>query len=236
MQHNIQSLYNVTSNKYDKRHDNATTRHLRKREMEAMKKHVKGLVLDIGCGTGVYTDVADDYVGIDTAKNMLEEARKKSNRVFVAASAEELPFGNETFDTAICMFTVLNLCDYKKAAREMRRVLKNGGFAVVSVASVWDRKNYRFLDKLRDTHDSDTKNIRIEKGKLKFRLFTKDELTKLFKKEEFDLTEFHGVYKWQEPYWNKYVKFSLLAKIKLLLERVLPSKTGRIFIAVFRKA
>jgi ubiquinone/menaquinone biosynthesis C-methylase UbiE len=227
-------LYDATAHVYDKRHENATTRHLRKREMEMLKKYTKGLVLDIGCGTGVYSGISDDYIGIDVSKNMLAEAVKKRKNHFAVAAAEHLPFSDYSFDTTICMFTVLNLCDHKKAVKEMKRVMKTNGTAIVSVASVWDKKNYSFFEKLKDGNVPDAKSVRIEKEKLKFKLFKKNELIEMFEKEGFTLREFHGVYKWQEPFWNKYVDFGHRARIKLILERVLPSKTARIYVVVFR--
>ncbi len=230
------ALYDKTAHLYDKRHENDTTTHLRKMETKMLKKYARGLVLDVGCGTGVYSGLFEKYTGIDISGKMIKEALRKSKQRYAMANAENLPFHDGTFDTVICMFTVLNLCDYKKAAKEMRRVLKKGGTLIISVASVWDRKNYSMLDKLRGRFDSDIKSIRIERNRLRFKLFTKPELMSLFENAGFRLEEFHGIYKWQEPYWNKYVKFDAVAKTKLVLERMLQSKTGRIYIAVFRKA
>jgi ubiquinone/menaquinone biosynthesis C-methylase UbiE len=228
-------FYDSTASKYDIRHDNATTRHMRKIELQVLRQYSKGFVLDVGCGTGVYSDISENYAGIDPAKNMALIANKKSGKFFAVAKAEHLPFHDKSFDTVICMFTVLNLCDVFRAVREMRRVLKDGGILVVSVASVWDKKNYGFMDKIMGKHISETKNVRIEKEKLIFKLFAKKELVKLFEKEEFRLLEFRGVYRWQEPFWNKYKDFNFLQKIKLGIEVFLPAGTGRIYIAVFRK-
>jgi SAM-dependent methyltransferase len=230
----MDSLYEKTAEKYDKRHENATTRHLRKRERNILRKHAKGLVLDVGCGTGEYADFAD--IGIDPSSSMIKEAMKKSKRIYCAAKAEALPFKDGSFDSLICMFTVLNLCDYRKAASEMKRVVKENGTVIISVASVWDRKDYTFRQKLRNRHDSDVKNIRIEKNRMRFKLFTKRELTGIFQNQGFFLKEMHGIFKWQNPRWNKYADFSTKERIKLAIERMLPTKAARIYIAVFRKA
>ncbi|MBI4170889.1 MAG: class I SAM-dependent methyltransferase [Candidatus Aenigmarchaeota archaeon] len=235
MENHAKSLYNYTAKFYDRRHNNDATRHLRKRELELLRKYAHGFILDVGCGTGVYAGLFENYTGMDISKRMINEAMKKSKKLYAAADAEKIPFKDGSFDSVICMFTVLNLCDYRKAVKEMHRALKKNGRLIVSVASVWDRKNYSFWTRLNGRFDSDVKNVRIEKDRLRFRLFTKDELIKIFQYAGFELLEFHGVYKWQEPYWNRYVKFGMTAKIKLVLERLLPSKTGRIYIAVFRK-
>jgi ubiquinone/menaquinone biosynthesis C-methylase UbiE len=229
-------FYDSTAFSYDIRHDNATTRHLRKRESQVLTKHAKGLVLDIGCGTGMYSGISQNFIGIDPSSNMIKEAKKKTDKNFALAKAENLPFASSSFDTAICMFTVLNLCEAGRAIKEMKRILKPNGAVVVSVASVWDRKNYRFIDKIRGKYDSEIKNIRIEKNRLNFRLFKEKYLVKAFEKEGFILKEMHGVFKLQEPYWNKYKNFSLFQRIKLEMERLIPPGTGRIYIAAFKAA
>ncbi len=229
-------FYNSTADRYDKRHDNATTKHLRKRELKVLKKYARGLVLDVGCGTGEYAGIVKEYVGIDSSVKMILEARKKNPGHFLTASAESLPFSENSFDTVICMFTVLNLCDAKKAAKEMSRVLKAGGCLVLSAASVWDKKNYRFLQKVKGKSDSDVKSVRIDNEKLRFMLFRHKDLAKLFESKGLKMIENHGIFKIQEPYWNKYKEFGLIGKIKLEIERLLPPGSGRIYIMAFRKA
>ena len=55
-------------------------------------------ILDAGCGTGrdveYFLDEEMDAIGIDMAKGMLEEARKRSNKEFALGDAENLPFKN----------------------------------------------------------------------------------------------------------------------------------------------
>lgn len=235
MENNAKNLYDLTAHSYDSRHDNDTTRHMRRREAGVLAKHARGLVLDIGCGTGAHAKMFEKYIGADMSRKMVLEASKKNKKQYIIANAESLPFASSSFDSVICMFTVLNLCDAKRAAKEMSSVLKAGGTAVVSVASVWDRKNYGMWSKLRGRPDADAKNVRIEKNRLAFKLFTKRGLIKIFENTGFRLQEFHGIYKWQEPYWNRYASFGIAARAKLLLENILPSQTGRIYIAAFRK-
>ncbi len=97
-------------------------------------------VLDVGCGAGVDTLVAaaktgpgGRAVGIDLVPEMLQRARENLRRTtlenvsFEEASAEELPFANQSFDVVISN-GVFNLVPYKlKALKEVWRVLKPNG-------------------------------------------------------------------------------------------------------------
>lgn len=97
-------------------------------------------VLDLGCGAGFDTFVADQLVGpegrvagVDLSPEMLavaEEARMEtgfSQINFRQAIVEALPFQNCSFDVALSN-GVLNLIPDKPAAlREVFRVLKPGG-------------------------------------------------------------------------------------------------------------
>ncbi len=71
---------------------------------------IKGRVLDIGCGTGMFLDhmvgFFTDYVGIDPSKNMIEIAAQKhrylSNVQFFNCKLEHFSLGK--FDTIVALF------------------------------------------------------------------------------------------------------------------------------------
>lgn len=97
-------------------------------------------VLDVGCGAGFDLVVAAGLAGpegrvcgIDVTPEMAEKARDNLARAGVAhgevhiAGAEEIPYGDESFDLVVSN-GVLNLSPLKeKCFREIYRVLKPGG-------------------------------------------------------------------------------------------------------------
>lgn len=90
-------------------------------------------VLELGCGTGLFTQSFDKtgahIVAIDVSNDLLDQARQKnvsSHVSFQNEDAESLTFGNESFD-AVVGSSVLHHLDMDKALSEMRRVLKSGG-------------------------------------------------------------------------------------------------------------
>ncbi|MDI6721040.1 MAG: class I SAM-dependent methyltransferase [Candidatus Aenigmarchaeota archaeon] len=230
---NPKDFYDRTAEIYDGRHDNATARRICHMEEKLIKKYTNGLVLDIGCGTGGHLKFAD-WIGIDVSKNMLATARKKSDVNLSAARAEFLPFRDESLDS-LCMFNVLNLCDAEQACREAARVVKRNGVAIVSATSAWDRKNISFFRRLFSKPVSFQKNVRIEKSRLRFHLFSRNELIGLFAGNGFTLLHFDGLYSLQQPYWGWHREFTLLEKFRLKLERVMPKHPARVYFCVFRR-
>jgi SAM-dependent methyltransferase len=96
-------------------------------------------VLDIGCGTG-YTafHLAQSYgaqvIALDLNPRSVGEAWKRVSKhglqqriKVLQASAHDLPFPENTFDTAI-VESVLVFCDAATAVLEAHRILKSGGF------------------------------------------------------------------------------------------------------------
>ena len=100
-------------------------------------------VLDVGCGTGVLAREAVRRVGpsgfvsgVDPAPGMLAMAKRLAPTVeWQRATAELLPFPNESFDAVVSQFGLMFCIDRCQALREMVRVLTPQGY--VSVA-VWD--------------------------------------------------------------------------------------------------
>ncbi len=66
--------------------------------------------------------------GIDPTPELLEYARKKDQTgVYLEGSAEQLPFGDGSFDLVVSYLTLIDIPDYRTAIQEMARVLRPGG-------------------------------------------------------------------------------------------------------------
>jgi SAM-dependent methyltransferase len=70
-----------------------------------------------------------DYVTVDI----------KSPRARVHADITELPFGDDTFDVLYCSHVLEHVVDDRKAMRELRRVLRPDGWALLVVPITADR-------------------------------------------------------------------------------------------------
>jgi len=102
---------------------------------------VRGLaVLDLGCGTGRHALglAAAGAVGtaVDFSEGMLQEARRKPGASVVRFLAhdlhEPLPFAAGAFDLVVSGLVLEHLRDLGAFFAEARRVLREGGRAVVS--------------------------------------------------------------------------------------------------------
>ena len=92
--------------------------------------------LDIGCGTGAMSSELSkwgDVVSLDFEHAALDFARTRGLFRLVQASAEALPFPEGAFHALTALDVVEHLDDDHAAAREIARVLKPGGVAVITV-------------------------------------------------------------------------------------------------------
>ncbi len=89
-------------------------------------------VLEVGCGTGVFTrrvgSVGARLVALDLSAELLAKAsgRGAEGVRFVRATGERLPFRDETFDV-VYGCSILHHMDVENALEEIRRILRPGG-------------------------------------------------------------------------------------------------------------
>ncbi len=94
-----------------------------------------GDVLEVAIGTGRNLPFYPKDVritGIELSPAMLEIARQRAAERGISADlrqgdAERLDFGDDTFDTVVCVLSLCTIPDNAKAISEMHRVLKPGG-------------------------------------------------------------------------------------------------------------
>ncbi|TET46270.1 MAG: class I SAM-dependent methyltransferase [Dehalococcoidia bacterium] len=130
-----------------------------RRELEALaERWGEGRLLNLGCAHGPdFLPFKPDFElhGADLSTEMLRFARKYSSKFdfrvhLTAADVRSLPYCDNTFDFAVSVATyhhVKGKADKLAALRELKRVLKPGGEAFITV---WNRWQPRFWFKGRE--------------------------------------------------------------------------------------
>lgn len=94
-----------------------------KESLERYKIDDASKCLEIGSGRGVYQDMVQNYIGLDYS----ESVGKYYHKLFVSASAEEMPFSDETFDFIWSYQVFEHIPNPEEALAESMRVLKKDG-------------------------------------------------------------------------------------------------------------
>lgn len=99
-------------------------------------------ILDVGCSSGILTaEIAKIHkkskiTGLDSYKKAIDFASKKYPHItFLVADAHDLPSKNESVDVLICTETLEHVIDPKGVLKEIKRVLKKDGRAIISMDS-----------------------------------------------------------------------------------------------------
>jgi ubiquinone/menaquinone biosynthesis C-methylase UbiE len=105
----------------------------------AVKKNInaiKGIVLDIGCGEQPYKDIlsqrAEKIIGADHLSVV-----SSMTFVDVSASAMQLPFKGEKFDTVVSFQVMEHLPEPLLFLKEINRVIKKGGYVLITTPFMW---------------------------------------------------------------------------------------------------
>ena len=109
-------------------------------------------VLDLGSGTGYpallgaqTVGATGSVIGMDLAEHMLAAADRKTKRLgltnvsFRTGDVTSLPFEPNSFDAVTSRFCLMFLPEIPKAAAEIARVLKPGGWVAAAVWSAPDK-------------------------------------------------------------------------------------------------
>jgi tRNA (uracil-5-)-methyltransferase TRM9 len=145
---NLRDVFNqIASSWYNYRHWT-----IFRSELEALAQEWgQGKLLNLGCGHGAdFLPFAKSFelYGIDFSDEMIKLARKYAEKFhfkieLAIADVCYLPYDNETFDYAIAVATYHHLKREHQltALNELKRVLKPGGMAFITV---WNRYQPRF--------------------------------------------------------------------------------------------
>lgn len=101
---------------------------------ELARRGARGLVVDVGCGTGRFraaaAGIARDYIGVDVVRHRGLEA----GAAFVAADLdrEPIPLASALADIVVAIETIEHLENPRGFCRELSRILKPGGWLVIT--------------------------------------------------------------------------------------------------------
>ena len=93
-------------------------------------------ILDVGCGTGANLEMLanfGDAEGVDVSTEALSFCKQRGLQSVRLGEAEKLPYPDQSFDLVTGLDVVEHLDDDLAGLREMRRVLKPGGRALLFV-------------------------------------------------------------------------------------------------------
>lgn len=105
---------------------------------------VKGNILDVGCADGTFSNEilertkASRLIGIDVLKTSVNWAKThwKSPKIkFLVGNAHRLQFPSSYFDAVFIMEVLEHVANPKLVLKEVKRVLKKGGYGVFLVPS-----------------------------------------------------------------------------------------------------
>jgi len=117
------------------------------RLLELLSPKSDGLYLDIGCGTGNYTNEfaqkGFSLIGIDPSAEMLNTAKAQNCNIdWRFGSAAETGLADESIDGIIACLTIHHWPDLFEAFQELHRILKSGGKIIVFTSTPEQTSGY----------------------------------------------------------------------------------------------
>jgi SAM-dependent methyltransferase len=98
--------------------------------------------LDVACGEAVLPRFAQQLYGVrafgsDLSLEALHAARRDGSGDMTVANGEALPFARNSFDYVTCIGSLEHFLDMRAGVREIRRVLKPAGTALILLPNTY---------------------------------------------------------------------------------------------------
>ncbi|CAH2213316.1 DVU_1556 family methyltransferase [Tepidibacter aestuarii] len=165
-------------------------------------------VLDVGCGMGATVDFLKsefkiDAYGIDPSQKLIDRGREVKNLPIIKGIGESIPYNNKSFDVVFTECTLSLMQKYEDTLQEIYRVLKPGGFVIISDVFA---KEPDYIDELKNSNVQtclrgllDIGKLLIEIEKRGFEVITLEDWTSLLKQLMVDI-----IFKYDsmDKFWN----------------------------------
>jgi len=114
-------------------------------------------ILEIGCGTGGNLEILTQFgevTGLDNSPEAIKFCQKRGFRNCFLGDAENINFPEQSFDLIAALDLLEHINDEQKALKEIRRVLKDDGYFLITVPayqSLWSEHDEALHHKRRYT-------------------------------------------------------------------------------------
>ena len=175
-------------------------------------------ILDVGCGEGhlgkIFVDNGHNVYGVDISDKSIEIAKKVLyEAVCVDMQKENLPYKDDFFDVIILGEVVEHLLLPEKILLEIKRVLKNNGFIIITTPNflVFSNRIKILMGKFEYTESGF-----LDRGHIHF--FHIDSFKKMIESLGLKVDAFNNVYYGRVPefiarIWPKSFTYQIVAKV-----------------------
>lgn len=134
--------------------DFSMTRQHAWKEFELFEPYIKPntSIADIGCGNGrLIRELKYDekYTGVDVSQNLLDQAKKLfPHHTFLLGSLLQIPIPDNSIDTTFAIASLHHIPSdelREKAIDELYRITKPGGYVVITVWNLWQKKYWKSI-------------------------------------------------------------------------------------------
>ncbi len=122
--------FNENVDRYERWFENHQEAYLSELRAVKMTLPAGGNGLEVGVGSGRFSEPFSIDVGIDPSRDMLIKAKVRNIEV-VEGIGEELPFEDSVFDFVLIVTTICFFKEPERALEEVFRVIKKGGYVII---------------------------------------------------------------------------------------------------------